>query len=434
MNAGFEYDVAVVGGGPAGASVAGLLRLAGQEVVIIEREKFPRYHIGESLILGFWPTIEQLGLVEKLEEMGFQRKFGASLLWGKDQEKPWTFKFRDASKYDHSFQVYRQDFDAMLLDHARELGAHVIEEASVRDPLFDGERIVGLSYQRRGAAPSDVRARMVIDASGQQRWLGRHFDLVDWHEDLRNLAVWSYYEDCGRLGGEDIGNILTENRPKGWLWVIPLAGGLTSIGYVTPSSVLAADGRTPQEILDAEIAASAVTSGLTRDARQVAGYRTARDWSYTCKSFHGPGWALVGDAAAFVDPLLSTGVALAMRGARTLAPAVHQALTHPETAAEALGAYESGYRGFLHGILEFVRFFYDQTKQRAEYDGQAQALIDPGRQFPARTDFITLVSGLEPGERGLEHTGAGMDEQRAAAIRRRREAMQAQGSAAAAGM
>jgi flavin-dependent dehydrogenase len=414
-----EHEVVVVGGGPAGASVAGLLALAGHDVAIVEREKFPRYHIGESLITGFWPTIEQLGLTEKLESMGFQPKLGASLLWGRDQGEPWTFKFRDASQYDHSFQVYRQDFDAMLLDRARELGVVVIEEASVKEPLFDGDRMTGLTYQRRGGEPARLHSQIVIDASGQQRWLGRHFGLVEWHEDLRNLAVWSYFEGCGRFEGEDSGNILTENRPHGWLWFIPLAGGLTSIGYVTPSALLAADGRAPEEILNAEIGTAPVTSGLTSQARRVSDYRTARDWSYTCRKFHGPGWVTVGDAAAFVDPLLSTGVTLAMRGARKLAPAVHEALTAPDQGAQALADYETGYRNFLHGILEFVRFFYDQTRQRSDYDHHAQALIDPGAQFPARIDFITLVSGLEPSERGNQ--GQEIIEQRMAVLRKMRE-------------
>lgn len=405
-----EFDVVVVGGGPAGSGVAGLLQRDGHRVLLLEREKFPRYHIGESLITGIWPTIDRLGLREKLENAGFQRKYGGTLLWGKDLE-PWRFAFRDSGPQEYVFQVRRADFDALLLDHVRQLGVRVVENATVREPVFDGERMAGVHYQvRTEPRPRAARARMVIDASGQQRWLGRHFDMVDWHEDLRNIAVWSYYQDCGRDAAPYEGNIVIENRPDGWLWFIPFSNGTTGIGYVTPTAAMAASGLAPETMLDTQIEQSEKVRELTRQARRVDSYRTARDWSYTCDRFSGPGWALVGDAAAFIDPLLSTGVTLALRGASTLARAVHEALTDPARERGALREYEDSYRDFLGSLLGFVRFFYDQTKSRADYHEEAQGVVDPLREYPAHVDFVTLVSGLARGDEIIEAAPAAASE------------------------
>ena len=234
-----RYDVVVVGGGPAGSGSAGLLALDGHRVLLLEREKFPRYHIGESLITGVWPTLDRLGLRDRMESLGFQRKYGGSLRWGAGGMKPWSFEFREASggRYEHAYQVRRADFDALLHDRARELGVCVLEGAAVREP--------------------------VVDASGQQRWLGRHLDMVGWHEDLRNVAAWSYFEDGLRYEGEAEGNILTENRPHGWLWYIPLSRRITSIGYVTPTSRLVESGLTPERLLDQQIAESSEVARLT---------------------------------------------------------------------------------------------------------------------------------------------------------------------------
>lgn len=394
-----SYDVVVVGGGPAGSSTAALLAKEGRSVLLLEREKFPRYHIGESLIPGVWPTLDRLGVREKLEGLGCVRKYGGSLVWGRDLPM-WTFSFADGGPYPYAYQVRRADFDALLLGHARELGAHVLEEATVKEPLFEngeGSRMTGVRYQLRGAEPVEAHARYVVDASGQQRWLGRRFDMVQWHEDLRNIAVWAYYQGCGRYDGDQSGNILIEYRPGGWLWFIPLSDGTTSIGYVTPVALLSESGLSPEELFAQQTDGSREVRRMMEQATRVSGFRTIRDWSYNCASFQGPGWLAVGDAAAFVDPLLSTGVTLALRGGATAATALNLMLDEPDTAAETGLRYEDSYRRFLVGILEFVRAFYDQRKSREEYFDDAQKILDRGAGLPANVDFVTLVSGLSDG-------------------------------------
>jgi flavin-dependent dehydrogenase len=389
-----QYDVVVVGGGPAGSCAAGLLAMRGRKVLLLEREKFPRYHIGESTITGVWPTLDRLGLRERMEHLGFVRKYGASVLWGSD-DACWGFLFRETGKYEYTYQVPRAEFDTLLLGRARELGVQVVEDATVKDAVFDGDRMTGLRYQLRGAdTVTEVRSRITIDASGQQHWLARNLDIVEWHEDLKNIAVWGYYQGCRRYEGEKAGHTLVENLKGGWLWFIPMANDVTSVGYVTPTSVMTKSGKTIEELFAAAIEGSIEVEPMMKGSMRSSGYRTARDWSYTCTRFHGEGWALVGDAAAFVDPLLSTGVGLAVRGARIVADAVGHALDHPEAERRALQAYEDNSRAYLTVILDFVRFFYDMTKSRAEYYQGAQDISDPEQYEEPEFDFVKLVSGL----------------------------------------
>ncbi|MEV4054578.1 NAD(P)/FAD-dependent oxidoreductase [Amycolatopsis sp. NPDC049688] len=389
-----DFDVVVIGGGPGGSATAGLLAQQGHKVLVLEKEKFPRYHIGESLITGSMPTIEALGLRDKLDRMGYVRKYGGTLLWGRNQGA-WDFRFTEASEYEYTFQVRRADFDSVLLARARELGALVIEEASVQDVLFEGDRAVGVRYLRKSdAEPTTVNSKLVVDASGQQHLLARKLDLIEYHNDLRNLAVWAYFQGCNRYSGTRWGDTLTENRPNGWFWFIPLSDGTVSVGYVTPIEAFKKSGKTLEELHASELAAADEITSLTAPATRVSGFRTIKDWSYTCKKFYGPGWALVGDAAAFIDPLLSTGVGLTLRGSLGLFETANLALHNPNEEKALYERYERNYREFLNSLLEFVRFFYDRTKSKEDYWEAAQQSIDPKRQRPRKIDFARMLSGV----------------------------------------
>jgi flavin-dependent dehydrogenase len=398
-----EFDVVVIGGGPGGSSAAGLLAKRNHRVLVLEREKFPRYHIGESLITGSMPTLEELGLRSRLDQMGFVKKYGGTLLWGKNQGT-WDFRFAEAANYEHTYQVRRADFDSVLLARARELGATVLEEATVKHFLFEGDRICGVTYTVKGdQEPRTARCRLLVDASGQQHVLARHFDLVEWHDDLRNIAVWSYFQGCKRYGGTRAGDTVTENRPNGWFWFIPLHDGTVSVGYVTPIDEYKKSGKSLEELFTSELAAAEEVRALTEGATRASAFRSIRDWSYTCKRFHGPGWALVGDAAAFIDPLLSTGVGLALRGSLGLAGALDAALRDPSCEEQVLARYEKDYRTFLNSLLAFVRFFYDRTRHKEEYWEKAQELLDPRRLRPRKIDFATMLSGVS-GVHDIFHT------------------------------
>ncbi|MEU0532449.1 NAD(P)/FAD-dependent oxidoreductase [Amycolatopsis tolypomycina] len=389
-----NYDVVVVGGGPGGAATAGLLAGMGHKVLVLEREKFPRYHIGESLITGALPTLDDLGLIKRLDAMGFTKKYGGTLLWGKNQGT-WGFRFTESALYDYAYQVRRADFDALVLGRARELGAKVLEEVTVREPIFDGERMVGVTYAEKGSKETkEAHAKFVIDATGQNHILAKHFDSVVWHDDLRNIATWTYWQGCNLYSGTKAGDIISENRPTGWFWFIPLHDGTVSVGYVTPLEEYQKSGKSLEELYFEELGKTEEVSTLVKGATRASGFRNIKDWSYTAERFHGPGWALVGDAAAFVDPLLSTGVTLALRGARALADAIDGALHDPSVEDELLGLYEESYRTFLDSVLDFVRFFYDRTKNKEDYWDKAQEQIDPQKLRPRETDFATMLSGL----------------------------------------
>ncbi|WP_131740934.1 NAD(P)/FAD-dependent oxidoreductase [Actinomadura roseirufa] len=396
-----EFDVIVVGGGPAGATASGLLAKWGWRVLVLEKEKFPRYHIGESLVPGCMPILEDLGVKEAVEATGATRKYGISFLWGADPE-PWSVDFDEVCPHPYAFEVKRAEFDSLLLSNSRRLGATVLEEAPVRDFLFEDGRCVGVRYGRDGA--TEARARFVIDASGQAKLLAREFGTVGWHDDLKNLATWTYFQGGTRLPGRRSGDIVVETLHPGWLWLIPFTDGTCSVGFVAPAEEYKATGLAPEEVLRRRIGESVVTRGLLEGAVEAAQPRTAKDWSYTNERFGGPGFLLTGDAAAFIDPLFSTGVMLAMKGASTAARTVNAILERPGEEEGLRARYETSYRDFLDVVLSFVRFFYDPSREVIEYFEAAKKLVDPDEALAARQDFVMLISGtygIEPVMEGV---------------------------------
>lgn len=390
-----EYDVIVVGGGPGGSTTAGLLAKAGHNVLLVEREKFPRYHIGESLVPGIISILAELGLDKEAEQQGFTIKNGITLRWGAHRE-PWTVHFGEVGPFKNAYQVVRAQFDDMLLRNARRLGATVLEETRVVDFDFEAGRCVGITYARAGSGEPNMRARakLVVDASGQAHLLARKLNLIEWDESLKNVAAWAYFDKLDFYPGRNAGNILVENMPDGWLWTIPLHDGTYSVGWVCPMDRALERASRMGDMLLTKIQESVETKRIMRDARQVSAFHTTKDWSYKCKQFHGPGYLLVGDAAGFVDPLFSTGVFLAMNGGSLAAKMIKYMLEQPQ-AELALGEqYQQAYRKFLDVVFSFVHYFYDASKDKEMYWDEAKKLIDPIGQMGSREDFVYLISGL----------------------------------------
>ncbi len=391
------FDVAIVGGGPSGSTCATLLAKRGYNVLLIEKEKFPRYHIGESTVPGVLPIFEELGVTEEMAKHAFVVKRGITLVWGQNSE-PWDVNFGDAGPltgpYNHAFQVVRSEFDSILLNNARHCGVTVLEETTVVDFLIEDGRYCGLKYVMgsQNGNQTTVRARYVVDASGQNTVLARKYNLLEWDEELRNVAIWAYYQGGKTLNGIFCGNILIENMRGTWLWHIPLHDGTQSIGLVIPASDFGGRQALEQKF-EETLAASVQTKALLASARRVSNFRAARDWSYKSKVFYGSGFLLTGDAAGFVDPLFSSGVFLALRGGSLAYATVDKLLQNPEKEAAILARYEKNYRDFFDVVTSFVHFFYDANKDKEEYWERAQELIDPIHQMTRRQDFIRLISG-----------------------------------------
>ncbi|MFI8537437.1 NAD(P)/FAD-dependent oxidoreductase [Streptomyces aquilus] len=389
-----DFDVIIIGGGPAGATAAGLLSERGRRVLVLDRERFPRYHIGESLIPGFMLPMAELGLTERMEAKGFERKYGGTVVWG-NNEIPWNFAFATGGKIPYAYHTRRADLDTMILDRARELGAIVVEEATVKDTIEEDGRAVGVQYTVRGVeGVVETRGSLIIDASGQARVIGRKYSEVNWHEQLQNVAVWTYFDGCHRLPGDEWSNILIEGVKDGWFWGIPIDKGVFSVGFVTPSATAKASEQSLEDLFKSQVAKTGKLKELLKDAHQTSGFRSARDWSYTNERFYGNGWVLVGDAAAFVDPLFSPGVALATMAASSLAKIVDQIIEHPQIEEKALDRYASAYKDFFDRIRVFVEGFYDRSKTKGFYFDLAQTITDPEKKNDAHVDFVQLISGL----------------------------------------
>ncbi len=409
-----NLPIIVIGGGPAGSCVSTLLARRGYPVVLLERERFPRAHVGESLLPASIPILEDLGALDAVQRAGFVVKRGATMVWGTDRE-PWSWYFSETNASNpHSYQVWRPEFDAILLDNARWAGVDVREGCAATGVVFDESgRVVAVRCResaRKGGFETrpyttgeiDLPASYVVDASGQGGLLARQLGLRQWDDFFRNLAVFAYYKGGERLPSPDDGNILIESQPNGWLWNIPLRDGWSSVGAVVDAETGQQGIRElgPRSFLESQIAAASRTAGMLESAHLLSGPEVVRDWSYRCKSLYGPGYILVGDAGCFIDPLFSSGVHLALTSATLAAAAVASSLDDPDMSGPVGQVYQQLYYKEYGHFRELARLFYSSNRTADSYFWEARRLLDNDPSLTPRQSFIQAVAGQPP--RGYE--------------------------------
>jgi flavin-dependent dehydrogenase len=392
--------VLVIGGGPAGSIAATLLAQGGARVQLLEREIFPRYHIGESVSPSCRSIIDLARAHEKIEARGYTVKEGILLRWG--AERDWTVNWPDGfGDSVRSWQVDRADFDHVLLDHAGSQGVAVTQGAQVRQVAFDGDRAVGAQWVHNGRRHS-AEFDFIVDASGRAGVLSaQHFKNRQAHDVFRNVAIWGYYQGGSLLPSTPAGGINVISSPEGWYWVIPLKDGIFSVGFVT-HQVRFLERKPTYRSLEAMflavVAESATVAGLVRDGRQLGPVRVEQDFSYAAPSYCGPGYFIAGDAACFLDPLLSTGVHLAMYSGMLAATSILAAGNADVTELEAQGFFESLYRNAYARLFSMVSGFYQQYRGQKSYFWLAQRLArgqgPNGGSTPHGGAFAAITAGL----------------------------------------
>ncbi|MDA0591360.1 MAG: NAD(P)/FAD-dependent oxidoreductase [Planctomycetota bacterium] len=361
-----SYDVVVIGGGPAGAATGALTAEAGHSTLILERSTVPRFHVGESLVPETYWSLKRLGLVEKLQQSAFPKKYSVQFFSeGMKPSAPFYFDEYKDCESSQTWQVWRDEFDRMLLEKAAENGATVTPKAQVLEVLFDSDRAVGVRFQVTDKAGNrtehQASCKVVVDASGQSAFLASRLGLKSADPHLKMGTIWSYWKDARRDEGRDEGAtlIMQTADKKSWFWFIPLQDNTTSIGCTGAMSYMFPKGCSPEETFERELDRCPAMKERLENATRDRDYLTTKDYSYYATQGAGPGWVMVGDAFGFIDPVYSTGVFLALKSGEFAADAIDAAIKADDLSAERLGEWQATHREGVMLFRKLVYAFYD---------------------------------------------------------------------------
>jgi flavin-dependent dehydrogenase len=361
-NGSVDPDVIVIGGGPAGATTSTLIAQQGYRVELFERERFPRFHIGESLIPETYWVLKRLNMLPKMQQSHFVKKHSVQFVNAAGRlSAPFYFWDNKPHECSQTWQVVRSEFDQMMLNNAREHGVVAHEGVRVVDVLFDGEQAVGVTIQTDGGVRRDVRAKVIVDASGQNGLLQNRFRLRIWDPTLNKGAIWSYWKGAYRDTGKDEGATMVIQTPdkKGWFWYIPLHDDMMSVGIVGSFDHLFKGRGDKEQTYQEQVDGCPSVKDRLANATRAAGVFATKDYTYRSKQVSGDGWVLVGDAFGFLDPLYSSGVLLALRSGEQAADAIVEGLGRGDVSAAQLGKWGPAFAEGVDRMRRLVCEYYD---------------------------------------------------------------------------
>ena len=361
------YDVVVIGGGPGGATVATLLADAGRKVLLVERGRFPRFHVGESLMPESYWTFERLGMLPKMKASRFVKKYSVQFTNASGRDSaPFYFDEMNPHESSQSWQVVRSEFDQMMLQNAAEHGVEVWQDANVTEVISEPAdndmlpRATGVVVSRKGHAPVRIAARVVVDATGTSGLLSKKFGIREADPQLRKASLFAHYRGAKRDTGKNEGAtlVLSTTHQDGWFWYIPLPDDVVSIGVVGDVDRLITRRENPEKTLEEEIGNCRGLDGRMTHAVRVSPVHVLSDFSWRANRCAGEGWVLVGDAFGFLDPIYSSGVFLALKSGEMAADAIIEAFARNDFSGAQLGKWGQSLSDGMHLMRKLVYAFY----------------------------------------------------------------------------